>query len=60
MSSTEPPAWVQTGRSAMKLLSSKRVTSTAVVTPFFGNVAAVVAPTVRSATVRFLPATFNA
>lgn len=44
----------------MKFVSSIRVTSTAVVTPFLVNVAAVVAPTARSALVKFLPATMSA
>lgn len=59
-SSTGPPAWVHTGLSAMKFFSSKRVTSTEVVSPLFGKVATVVAPTARSATVRFFPATVSA
>lgn len=51
---------MQTGRSATKLLSSTLVTRTAVVAPLLGNVAAVVAPTARSAIVRFFPATCRA
>lgn len=42
------------------MLLSRRVTSTAVVTPFLGKVAAVVAPTDKSAVVRFRPATVSA
>lgn len=59
-SSTGPPVCVQTGLSAIKFVSSIRVTSTAVVTPFLGKVAAVVAPIARSALVKFMPATISA
>lgn len=58
--STGPPAWVQIGLSATKFFSSTRVTNTAVVMPFLGNVAAVVAPIARSEAMRFLPATVSA
>ena len=44
----------------MKFFSSIRVTSTAVVAPFFGKVAAVVAPIARSAVVRLRPAVVSA
>ena len=44
----------------MKFFSSIRVTSTAVVAPFFGKVAVVVAPMARSAVVRLRPADVSA
>ena len=60
LNSTGPPACVQSGFSATKVFSSTRVTSTEVVTPFLGKVAAVVEPIERFAVVRFWPATVRA
>lgn len=51
---------MQSGFSATKVFSSTRVTSTEVVTPFLGKVAAVVEPIERFAVVRFWPATVRA